>query len=195
MNDLLLAAQHMNLSSLKSLDLTDREIAIYLALLELGPASIRDLAAKADINRGSTYETLKILVKKGIVNYLPKGKRRIFQAEDPSRLLALAEGANMPTTLEAVECFRKAKIMYGPGKAANAGGVAVSGLEISQNISRLSWESEQLDKLLIDIMRDVHSKCVRYGEDNKSRYVNYVKGANIAGFKKVADAMLSFGVV
>ena len=81
----------MNLSALKSLDLTDREIAIYLALLELGPASIRDLAAKADVNRGSTYETLKVLVKKGIVNYLPKGKRRIFQAEDPSRLLDLAE--------------------------------------------------------------------------------------------------------
>jgi sugar-specific transcriptional regulator TrmB len=81
----------MNLSSLRSLGLTDREIAIYLALLELGPASIRDLAEKANINRGSSYETLKILVKKGIVNYLPKGKRRIFQAEDPSRLLALAE--------------------------------------------------------------------------------------------------------
>ena len=81
----------MNLSSLKSLDLSDREIAIYLALLELGPASIRDLAEKANINRGSSYETLKVLVKKGIVNYLPKGKRRIFQAEDPSRLLALAE--------------------------------------------------------------------------------------------------------
>jgi sugar-specific transcriptional regulator TrmB len=81
----------MNLSSLKSLDLSDREIAIYIALLELGPASIRDLATKTDINRGSSYETLKVLVKKGIVNYLPKGKRRIFQAEDPSRLLALAE--------------------------------------------------------------------------------------------------------
>ena len=81
----------MNLEPLKALGLSDREIAIYCALLQLGPASIRDLAAKADVNRGSSYETLKGLVKKGIVNYLPKGKRRIFQAEDPSRLLALAE--------------------------------------------------------------------------------------------------------
>jgi sugar-specific transcriptional regulator TrmB len=82
---------YMNLSSLENLGLTPREIAIYSALLQLGPSSIRDLAAKADINRGSAYETLKALVKKGVVNYLPKGKRRVFQAEDPSRLLVLAE--------------------------------------------------------------------------------------------------------
>lgn len=81
----------MDLGVLKNLDLTDREISIYHALLQMGPSSIRDIAAKADINRGSSYETLKGLAKKGIVNYLPKGKRRIFQAEDPSRLLALAE--------------------------------------------------------------------------------------------------------
>lgn len=81
----------MNLNTLKSLGLSGREISIYYALLQLGPASIRDLAAKTDINRGTTYETLKDLVKKGVVNYLPKGKRRVFQAEDPSRLLALAE--------------------------------------------------------------------------------------------------------
>ena len=81
----------MNLSALAILDLTEREIAIYQALLQLGPASIRDLAAKTDINRGTTYETLKALVTKGIVNYLPKGKRRVFQAEDPDRLLDLAE--------------------------------------------------------------------------------------------------------
>ncbi len=110
-------------------------------------------------------------------------------------LLALAEGANMPSTLKAIQLFREAKLMYGPGKATNAGGVAVSGLELSQNASRLHWESAQLDKLLIEIMRDIHSKCMRYGAEEGSRYVNYVKGANIAGFKKVADAMLSFGVV
>ena len=81
----------MDLGILKNLDLTDKEISIYYALLQMGPSSIRDIAAKADINRGTSYETLKGLVKKGIVNYLPKGKRRIFQAEDPSRLLALAE--------------------------------------------------------------------------------------------------------
>ena len=81
----------MDLGILKNLDLTDKEISIYYALLQMGPSSIRDIAAKADINRGTSYETLKGLAKKGIVNYLPKGKRRIFQAEDPSRLLALAE--------------------------------------------------------------------------------------------------------
>lgn len=81
----------MDLAALKNLDLTDREISIYYALLQMGPSSIRDIAAKTDINRGTSYETLKTLAKKGIVNYLPKGKRRIFQAEDPSRLLALAE--------------------------------------------------------------------------------------------------------
>jgi len=81
----------MDLAALKNLDLTDREISIYYALLQMGPSSIRDVAAKTDINRGTSYETLKVLAKKGIVNYLPKGKRRIFQAEDPSRLLALAE--------------------------------------------------------------------------------------------------------
>ena len=81
----------MNLAALKQLDLTDREIDIYYALLQMGPSSIRDVAAKSNINRGTSYETLKALVKKGVVNYLPKGKRRIFQAEDPSRLLALAE--------------------------------------------------------------------------------------------------------
>jgi sugar-specific transcriptional regulator TrmB len=81
----------MDLGLLKNLDLTDKEISIYYALLQMGPSSIRDIAAKADINRGTSYETLKGLAKKGIVNYLPKGKRRIFQAEDPSRLLALAE--------------------------------------------------------------------------------------------------------
>jgi len=81
----------MDLGLLKNLDLTDKEISIYYALLQMGPSSIRDIATKADINRGTSYETLKGLAKKGIVNYLPKGKRRIFQAEDPSRLLALAE--------------------------------------------------------------------------------------------------------
>ena len=113
-------------------------------------------------------------------------------------VIAVAEGANMPGTLKAVRIFQRAKIMYAPGKAANAGGVAVSGLEISQNASRISWESERLDALLIKTMKNIHSSCVRYGETNNNdvkNYVNYVKGANIAGFKKVADAMLSYGVV
>jgi glutamate dehydrogenase (NADP+) len=109
-------------------------------------------------------------------------------------VIAVAEGANMPTTLEGVHVFQDAKILYGPGKAANAGGVAVSGLEMSQNAERLSWDTERLSKLLAEIMADIHTRCVTYG-DQSNGYVDYVKGANIAGFKKVADAMLAYGVV
>jgi len=109
-------------------------------------------------------------------------------------VIAVAEGANMPTTLEGVHAFHEAKILYGPGKAANAGGVAVSGLEMSQNAERISWDSERLGKLLADIMSDIHGQCVTYG-DQQNGYIDYVKGANVAGFKKVADAMLAYGVV
>lgn len=109
--------------------------------------------------------------------------------------MAVAEGANMPTTLDGVEVFHQAHIMYAPGKAANAGGVAVSGLEMSQNSERVAWNTERLGDLLHDIMTDIHEKCAEYGGGEGENYVNYVKGANIAGFKKVADAMLAFGVV
>ncbi|MBL8727499.1 MAG: NADP-specific glutamate dehydrogenase [Planctomycetes bacterium] len=109
-------------------------------------------------------------------------------------VVAVAEGANMPTTLEGVDVFHAARILYAPGKAANAGGVAVSGLEMSQNSERVTWNTERLGTLLRDIMIDIHGKCVEYGS-LKGGHVNYVKGANIAGFKKVADAMLAFGVV
>ncbi len=106
---------------------------------------------------------------------------------------AVSEGANMPTTLEGVKVFHDAKILYGPGKAANAGGVAVSGLEMSQNSERISWNHERLGEMLTELMEGIHEKCVEYGEHDG--HVDYVKGANIAGFKKVADAMLAFGVV
>ncbi|MEH6791452.1 NADP-specific glutamate dehydrogenase [Parasphingorhabdus sp.] len=109
-------------------------------------------------------------------------------------VIAVSEGANMPTTLEGVHVFHDAKIMYGPGKAANAGGVAVSGLEMSQNSERISWNHERLGEMLTDLMQGIHGKCVEYG-DQGDGYVDYVKGANIAGFKKVADAMLAYGVV
>ena len=109
-------------------------------------------------------------------------------------VIGVSEGANMPTTLEGVKVFHDAKIMYGPGKAANAGGVAVSGLEMSQNSERISWNHERLGDMLTELMEGIHEKCVTYGDDG-SGYVDYVKGANIAGFKKVADAMLAFGVV
>lgn len=108
--------------------------------------------------------------------------------------IAVAEGANMPSTPEAVTAFLNAKILFAPGKASNAGGVATSGLEMSQNSLRLSWSSEKVDQRLKEIMLAIHASCVKYGSD-KSGYVDYVKGANIAGFVKVADAMLAQGVV
>lgn len=105
----------------------------------------------------------------------------------------VAEGANMPTEPAAVDVFLENGVIFGPGKAANAGGVAVSGLEMSQNSMRLSWPREEVDQRLHNIMKEIHEQCVRYGSDGKT--VNYVKGANIAGFIKVADAMLDQGVV
>jgi glutamate dehydrogenase (NADP+) len=106
---------------------------------------------------------------------------------------AVSEGANMPTTLEAIKVFRDAEILYGPGKAANAGGVAVSGLEMTQNSIRLTWTAEETEERLRDIMKKIHRQCTQHGAE-PSGYMNYVKGANIAGFIKVADAMLAYGV-
>ncbi|MEO7359394.1 MAG: glutamate dehydrogenase, partial [Gemmatimonadaceae bacterium] len=120
--------------------------------------------------------------------------------EDDARALVrngvrtVAEGANMPSTLEATRVFLDAKVMFGPGKAANAGGVAVSGLEQAQNSMRLSWSHEEVDQRLQDIMKNIHAQCVKYGTD-QSGYVNCVKGANIGGFVKVADAMLAYGIM
>ncbi len=108
--------------------------------------------------------------------------------------ICVAEGANMPSTPEAVLVFQNAKLLFAPGKASNAGGVATSGLEMSQNSLRLSWTSEEVDERLKNIMLAIHASCVQYGSD-KNGYVDYVKGANIAGFVKVADAMLAQGVV
>lgn len=106
---------------------------------------------------------------------------------------AVAEGANMPTTIEATDLFLEAGVLFAPGKAANAGGVATSGLEMAQNAAQLSWKAEKVDARLHHIMLDIHHACVEYGGDNK--HTNYVQGANIAGFVKVADAMLAQGVI
>ncbi|ECF1335386.1 NADP-specific glutamate dehydrogenase [Salmonella enterica] len=106
---------------------------------------------------------------------------------------AVAEGANMPTTIEATDLFLEAGVLFAPGKAANAGGVATSGLEMAQNAARLSRKAEKVDARLHHIMLDIHHACVEYGGDNK--HTNYVQGANIAGFVKVADAMLAQGVI
>ena len=109
-------------------------------------------------------------------------------------VMAVSEGANMPTTPEAIRVFQEAKILYAPGKAANAGGVSVSGLEMSQNAERLSWTSEEVDSRLHAIMENIHQNCVKYGTEPDG-YVNYVKGANVAGFMKVAKAMMAQGVL
>jgi glutamate dehydrogenase (NADP+) len=108
--------------------------------------------------------------------------------------ICVSEGANMPSTLEAVEVFLSARILYGPGKAANAGGVAVSGLEMTQNSMRLPWSREEVDEKLQVIMKNIHNTCVRYGT-RADGFINYVDGANIGGFVKVANAMLAQGVV
>ena len=107
--------------------------------------------------------------------------------------ICVSEGANMPSTPEAIDVFLKNSILYGPGKAANAGGVAVSGLEMSQNSLRLSWTREEVDERLHNIMKDIHATCVKHGTEGK--FINYVKGANVGGFIKVADSMLDQGVV
>ena len=109
-------------------------------------------------------------------------------------VVAVSEGANMPCTADAQHAFREKGVAYAPGKAANAGGVAVSGLEQSQNAMRLSWSSEEVDSKLQDIMKSIHSKCAEYGKRADGK-IDYVDGANIGGFKKVADAMLAYGIV
>jgi glutamate dehydrogenase (NADP+) len=107
--------------------------------------------------------------------------------------IGVSEGANMPTTVEGIHVLQKARVLYGPGKAANAGGVAVSGLEMTQNSMRLAWTAEETEAKLQSIMKGIHAQCARHGQEDG--YVNYVKGANIAGFIKVADAMLAYGVI
>ena len=129
---------------------------------------------------------------------LPCATQNELNGEDAEILLAngvicVAEGANMPSTLDAVEKFVEAKILYAPGKASNAGGVATSGLEMSQNANRLGWAFEEVDERLHAIMKEIHRNCVKYGTQEDGS-INYVDGANIAGFVKVADAILGQGI-
>lgn len=130
---------------------------------------------------------------------LPCATQNELNADEAQTLIengvkAISEGANMPTEHAAIQRFLHSKVLFGPGKAANAGGVAVSGLEQSQNALRLQWSHDEIDSRLKTIMRDIHDKCVRHG-GGEDHYTNYVRGANIAGFLKVADAMLAYGVV
>ena len=129
---------------------------------------------------------------------LPCATQNELDKNDANSLLSngcicISEGANMPSTSEAIEVFLNAKILFAPGKASNAGGVATSGLEMSQNSLRMNWTREEVDTKLKTIMNDIHTQCVEHGRE--SDFINYVKGANIAGFLKVADAMLDQGIV
>ncbi|MDP4843062.1 MAG: glutamate dehydrogenase, partial [Salibacteraceae bacterium] len=129
---------------------------------------------------------------------LPCATQNELNADEAATLISngcmcVSEGANMPSTPDAIEKFRAAKILFAPGKASNAGGVATSGLEMSQNSLRLSWTREEVDQKLHSIMVSIHEACEKYGKDGD--YVDYVKGANVAGFIKVADAMLAQGHV
>ena len=130
---------------------------------------------------------------------LPCATQNELDGEDARRLvangcMAVSEGANMPSTPEAVHVFQEAGLLYAPGKASNAGGVSVSGLEMCQNSSKLNWTSEEVDSRLRQIMKSIHNACVKYGTQENG-YINYVKGANVAGFMKVAKAMMAQGVI
>ena len=130
---------------------------------------------------------------------LPSATQNEINGDDARKLvangvMAVSEGANMPSTPEAIKVFQDAKILYAPGKAANAGGVSVSGLEMTQNSIKLSWSSEEVDEKLKSIMKNIHEACVQYGTEADG-YVNYVKGANVAGFMKVAKAMMAQGIL
>ncbi len=148
---------------------------------------------KAVFKKGKTPWSVKCDIA------LPCATQNELNASDALKLVSngckcVSEGANMPSTKEAVEVFLKAKILFAPGKAANAGGVATSGLEMTQNSMRYNWSREQVDQKLREIMLNIHNSCLEHGQE-KDGYVNYVKGANIAGFVKVADAMLAQGVI
>ena len=149
--------------------------------------------SSAEYHKGKTPWGIKCDVA------LPCATQNELNVEDAKTLLSngcicVAEGANMPSTTDAVHEFIKAKILFAPGKASNAGGVATSGLEMSQNSLRISWTREEVDERLKDIMEDIHESCVEYGQQ-EGGFVDYVTGANIAGFVKVADAMLAQGVI
>jgi glutamate dehydrogenase (NADP+) len=148
---------------------------------------------KAQFKRGETPWGVKCDVA------LPCATQNELGVKDAKTLLSngcicVSEGANMPSTNEAIKEFHKAKILFAPGKASNAGGVATSGLEMTQNSLRYKWTREEVDKKLQDIMADIHKSCIEYGKDDDG-YIDYVRGANIAAFVKVADAMLAQGVV
>jgi len=152
----------------------------------------------AEKYKGVTYEAGKRPWEVKCDAAFPSATQNEISKKDAQNLvdngcICVSEGANMPSTPEAIEIYMENKILYGPGKAANAGGVATSGLEMSQNSLRINWSRDEVDQKLQNIMENIHNSCVKYGKDGD--FVNYVKGANIAGFVKVADAMIDQGLI
>ena len=174
--------------------ISDEKLAYAMDLKNIRRGRISEYAKKFGCEYLEGERPWKI---KGDVAF-PSATENEISGEDAQVLIkngckVISEGANMPSAPEAIDLYLKNKILYGPGKAANAGGVAVSGLEMTQNSMRLSWSHEEVDNRLQLIMTNIHETCVRYG--NEGDFVNYVKGANIGGFVKVADAMLAQGAV
>jgi len=171
-----------------------KKLAYVMELKNIKRGRIKEYAEKFGVN----YEAGKRPWNIKCDMAFPSATQNEISKEEAKKLIdngciCVSEGANMPTEPGGVETFQKAKILFGPGKAANAGGVATSALEMSQNSQRYSWAREEVDEKLKGIMKSIHSNCVKYGKDGD--YVNYVNGANIAGFVKVADAMLDQGIV
>ena len=174
----------------------DREKLDYIMELKnIERGRIREYAEKYNVKyvegKKPWFEKADIALPSATQNEINEEAAKALVANG---VIAVSEGANMPTTPEAIKVFQDAKILYSPGKAANAGGVAVSGLEMSQNSERLSWSREEVDNKLHDIMNNIHDNCVKYGTEPDG-YINYVKGANVAGFLKVARAMMAQGIV
>lgn len=168
-------------------------------MLELRASNNDIVAPMAQEFQGLTFHAGKKPWELKVDIALPCATQNELNGSDAQKLvdngcILVGEGANMPSTEEAIDIFLKNKILFSPGKASNAGGVATSGLEMSQNSARYNWSAEEVDAKLHRIMKDIHAACVKYGTQPDG-YVNYVKGANIAGFVKVADAMLDLGVI
>jgi glutamate dehydrogenase (NADP+) len=175
--------------------INDEKLAYVMELKNIKRGRIKEYAEKYKVQYIEGERPWKIKCDMAI----PSATQNEINKEEAETLVkngcvAVSEGANMPSTPEAVEVFLKEKILFGPGKAANAGGVAVSGLEMAQNSMRLPWSREEVDNRLHMIMTNIHDTCVKYGRE-KSGFINYVNGANIGGFIKVADAMIAQGVV
>jgi glutamate dehydrogenase (NADP+) len=172
----------------------EKKLAYVMELKNVQRGRIKEYAEKYNCE----YETGKTPWKIKCELAFPSATQNEINKDDAKVLIdngckLVAEGANMPSTPEAIEIFLKNKILFGPGKAANAGGVATSGLEMCQNSMRISWSREEVDQKLHWIMSQIHQSCVKHGKENN--FINYIKGANIAGFVKVADAMIDQGLI